>query len=106
MVVDFVRKPLQAECGSEVVALAGVIEHHVQDHGYIGPVQGLYQVTEIMEVFPRLGVNAVTFLGSKETEGAVTPVVMQWYAADSPQHFLVVVLHHRQKLNSSDSQFL
>ena len=55
VVVDLVGETLEVQCGSEVVALASVVEHDVKDDGYVGPVQGLYQVAEIMEALPSSG---------------------------------------------------
>lgn len=76
MVVDFVGKALQVEHGSEVVALARVVKHHVENDGYIGSVKGLHQVAEIMEVIPVLRGSAVTVFRSEKIDGAVSPIVM------------------------------
>ena len=91
-----------------MVALVGVVENHVEDDGYVGPMQGLYHVAEIMEVVPFLGGNAVTLLGSEKINGAVAPVINQRAGAvrRHAQRLPAVVLHHRQELHGGDSQFL
>ena len=77
MIIDFVAKALEVERGPEVVALVGVVENHVEDDSYVGPVQGLHHVAEVMEVFALFRANAVAFLGRKKTDCAVAPVVVE-----------------------------
>src|SRR6516225_4820960 len=50
-------------------------ENHVNDHGDVGPVQRLYHVAKVVEVFALIRVNAVTVLRCEEADRAVAPVV-------------------------------
>ena len=108
MVGDLVAEALEIDGGAEVVALARMVEDGVDDDGDARAVQGLDHVAELADVASFFGRDAVAGLRREETDRAVAPVVHKRAAAVGihPQHFLVVVFHHRQQFDGVDAQVL
>ena len=67
--------PRKQSVGPSLVALGGVVEHHVEDHLDAGPVQGLDHVAELVHRAERVPARAVRRVRGEERDRLVAPVV-------------------------------
>ena len=69
-VVARVVEPTQRQCRSERIALAGVVENHVEDHFDAGGLKGSHASAKLVDSSRRK-----PRIGYKQRDGVVTPVV-------------------------------
>ena len=92
--------PRKLSVGPVVVALGGVVEHHVEDDLDARPVEGLHHVAELVHRAERVAARAVGRVRREEGDRLVTPVV------DQPRRAgLGVEREHRQQFDGGDAEF-
>ena len=90
-----------------MIALVGVVEHHIQDDLDARPVQGFHHITEIREMAACARRLAITAVRREEADGAVAPEIAQSLAVRSGAHRKIgIELECRQKFHCSDAERL
>ena len=75
-VVGFVVDALKAQGWAFVVALGGVVKHHVENDLNARPMQSLNHVAKLVHRPQGVFAGAVGPVGSEKAQGAVAPVVL------------------------------
>ena len=70
--------------GPLLVALGGVVEHHVEEDLDAVAVQFLDERLQLVDLHAELAGGGVAGLGREEADGAVAPVVHQQLAVSGP----------------------
>jgi hypothetical protein len=106
VVVGRVVDALERERRTQVVALGGVVEHHVEDHLDPGLVQCLDHVPELVDVAGRVAAGAVAGVRGEVGQRGVTPVVRQRPAGHGvgPAHVGRVELQRGHQLDRRDAE--
>ena len=107
-VVGPVVQALERQGGSVLIALGGVVEHHIENHLDAGTVQLLDQLLELIDLHPEAPGCGIGGLGCEETDGAVAPEVIELLAGIRMDAgvFKFIELIDRHQLNGVDAQLL
>ena len=98
-VVSRVVDPAKTERRPRVIALGGVVEHHVEDDLDARPVEGFHHVSELIDGAERVTTRAIGRVRREEGHGLITPVVHQAWRAS-----LWVERKYRQQLHGGDPE--
>jgi len=99
-----VVEPAPGERRTMLVALAGMVEHHIDDHLDACGVQRPHHRAELLAHRPAVAPpRGVARLGTEEAEGVVAPIVAQ---PAGLQRALVHVLMHRQQAHRRHAEAL
>ena len=100
-VVSRVVDPTETERRPRVIALGGVVEHHVEDDLDARPVEGFHHVPELIDGAERVAARAIGRVRREEGHRLITPVVHHARRAS-----LWVKRKHRQQLHGGDPECL
>ena len=100
-VVGRVVDAAEAERRPVLIALGGVVEHHVENDLDAGPVQRLDHVAELVHRAERVLARAVRLVRREERDRRVAPVVDL-----ARRTVLGVELEHRQQFDRGDAELL
>ncbi len=105
-VVDVVVKALEGEEGAHLIALGGVVEHHVQV--YLDPplLAGPDEVFQLVPLPVILGGGGVAGVGGEKAHRAVAPVVIELLPVHLPVVQHLVELENGHELNGVHPQLL
>ena len=105
-VVDVVVKALEGEEGPLLIALGGVVEHHVQidlDPPAVAVPDEVFQLVALPVI---LGAGGVAGVGGEEADGIVPPVVAQLLPVHLPVVLHLVKLEDGHQLDGVHTQAL
>ena len=102
-VVRLVVDALERDGGAEVVALRGVVVHHVENHLDAGVVHAAHHALEFLHLLAEVPGGGVRVVRGEEPDGVVAPVVVQ---ALLLQGAVVHELVYRHQLDRGHAEFL
>ena len=79
-----------------MIPLISVVEDHIQNHLNSRFVQGFDHISEFLDVLSIVFGDAVSLMRCKITNGAVSPVIHQFFTVVLTQHIGVVEAERRQ----------
>ena len=99
VVVKGIGEAPPAQGGAVLIALAGVVVDHIEDHLQSLPVAGLHELAHLSAGRQRVGVHEVARMGSHPADRAIAPVVVA-----AGRCVLGIEGHHRQQFDRRDAQ--
>ena len=78
VVIRRVVDPFKAKCWTLMIAFVCVVVDNVKDHFDSCLMQGLYHVSEFIEMLACVWVDAISLMWGEVTHRAVTPVIHQF----------------------------
>ena len=103
-IVDVVVQALEGKEGALLVALGGVVDHHVQNNLNAVLVEGADQMLELGTLMVEFRGGGVAGVGGKEADGVVAPVVEQLPAVHDALVRHLVKLKNGHQLHRVDPQ--
>jgi len=100
-VVGRVVDPPEGQRGAHVVALGGVVVHHVQDHLDVRGVEGLDHRLELLHLLAALPGGGVPVVRGEEADRVVAPVVREALVLEVG---VVDELVHRHQFHGGDTE--
>ena len=105
-VVDIVVKSFETEGRADLIALGGVIEHHVQDHVDLVVVERFYEFFQFHPFPVVFDPGGVACIRGEETDRIVPPVIQKVVAVDVPHVPHLVKFKYGHQLDRVDPQLL